>query len=403
MAGVPNVGRTRPAGLVFDEYADRLRNLRGSAGPALDRINEQLRYYLGPHAYAGLENLGTLGSIVMDAPASIVDSASQMRGAQGQFAQGNWGQGALDTLSSGISALGVLPMVAHVPEGMTKGGDALAETLAEPQGITAYHGSPHSFDRFSMEHIGSGEGAQAYGHGLYFAENEGVARSYRDNLSPDPEMDINNILAELETRGTAFPEDIESIGVGDVLEMMKPYSSLGGDEGREALAREILTVFRGTDPDGPVSPEGLAAYQRILKLLPPESAGSMYQVRLNVSPDELLDWDKPLSEQPQRVREALEQWGFREANPTGQQIYDSRRIPFAGGDPVKITQALRDAGIRGIRYADAMSRGAEGGTSNYVMFSDDVIDILKRYGIAGLIGGGAAAAALRPGESEAQE
>lgn len=39
--------------------------------------------------------------------------------------------------------------------------------LDKPKGITAYHGSPHDFDKFSLEHIGKGEGAQAYGHGLY--------------------------------------------------------------------------------------------------------------------------------------------------------------------------------------------------------------------------------------------
>ena len=32
------------------------------------------------------------------------------------------------------------------------------------------------------ENIGTGEGAQAYGHGLYFAEREGTAKAYRDNL-----------------------------------------------------------------------------------------------------------------------------------------------------------------------------------------------------------------------------
>jgi hypothetical protein len=49
--------------------------------------------------------------------------------------------------------------------------------------IRAYHGTPHKFDKFDMSKIGTGEGAQAYGHGLYFAENEGVARSYRDTLT----------------------------------------------------------------------------------------------------------------------------------------------------------------------------------------------------------------------------
>ena len=49
--------------------------------------------------------------------------------------------------------------------------------------LKAYHGSPHAFDAFSDHAIGTGEGAQAYGYGHYVAENEGVARGYRDALS----------------------------------------------------------------------------------------------------------------------------------------------------------------------------------------------------------------------------
>lgn len=46
----------------------------------------------------------------------------------------------------------------------------------------AWHGSPHQFDRFSTEHIGSGEGAQMHGWGLYFAEDQAVADRYRGSL-----------------------------------------------------------------------------------------------------------------------------------------------------------------------------------------------------------------------------
>lgn len=47
---------------------------------------------------------------------------------------------------------------------------------------SAYHGTPHKFDEFLMEHIGSGEGAQAHGYGLYFAENKNVSEGYRKKL-----------------------------------------------------------------------------------------------------------------------------------------------------------------------------------------------------------------------------
>lgn len=46
----------------------------------------------------------------------------------------------------------------------------------------AWHGSPHKFDTFSTEHIGSGEGAQMHGWGLYFAEDQAVADRYRGSL-----------------------------------------------------------------------------------------------------------------------------------------------------------------------------------------------------------------------------
>jgi hypothetical protein len=53
----------------------------------------------------------------------------------------------------------------------------VASYMMPGAGITAYHGSPHKFSKFDMSKIGTGEGAQAYGHGLYFAENPNVARN----------------------------------------------------------------------------------------------------------------------------------------------------------------------------------------------------------------------------------
>ena len=46
----------------------------------------------------------------------------------------------------------------------------------------AWHGSPHDFDEFDLGAIGSGEGNQAHGWGLYFAKNKKIAENYRDIL-----------------------------------------------------------------------------------------------------------------------------------------------------------------------------------------------------------------------------
>ena len=46
----------------------------------------------------------------------------------------------------------------------------------------AWHGSPHDFDEFDLGAIGTGEGNQAHGWGLYFAKDKKIAENYRDIL-----------------------------------------------------------------------------------------------------------------------------------------------------------------------------------------------------------------------------
>ena len=63
---------------------------------------------------------------------------------------------------------------------------------------------------------------------------------------------------------------------------------------------------------------------------------------------------------------------------------DSVKPPFFGPYKEAEIKALREAGIPGIRYLDQMSRGEGKGSSNYVVFDDAIIDIVRKYGIAGL-------------------
>ena len=47
----------------------------------------------------------------------------------------------------------------------------------------AWHGSPHDFDKFDLGAIGTGEGNQAHGWGLYFAKKKSVSKNYQKVLS----------------------------------------------------------------------------------------------------------------------------------------------------------------------------------------------------------------------------
>ena len=268
-------------------------------------------------------------------------------------------------------------------------------------GIRAYHGSPHSFERFDLSKIGSGEGAQAYGHGLYFAENEGVARGYRDALSS----------TQVQYQGQPFNTYAHETGVKNAGEVaMNITDRVRAGVPPDVALREGIAEHRAKANAWAGRNQNLQDYNTraadFLETIDPGklalNKGSMYEVNLRADPEHFLDWDKPLSEQSERVQQALAEHPKLRAIMEGSDLAD---LPNAGAwvrrattgrhgemDPAEMSLMLREAGIPGIRYLDQGSRGAGQGTSNYVTFSDDIIDILRKYGIAGLMLSGAGAA-----------
>jgi hypothetical protein len=274
------------------------------------------------------------------------------------------------------------------------GGAALAAIGAVPggkgarKGITAYHGSPHTFDRFSLDKIGTGEGVQAYGHGLYFAENEGTAKAYRDTLSGPLKFD-----------------GIPSPGAGEGY-AYSAIEEVGGDI-RKAIA-DTLDLIKRYPERGYV--QGLAVLQNWQRSGVPKvtSPGSMYQVRINADPADFLDWDAPLSGQSGKAQEFLSgdlkrylgsSYDGQIANFGKQaagEVLGATRGRGLGGE--RLSQEAAGQGIPGIKYLDHGSRTAGDGSRNYVVFNDRLIDILKRYGIAGGTAGGATLGSFTRGE-----
>lgn len=64
-------------------------------------------------------------------------------------------------------------------EGQTK------EVVVDGDDLILNHGTPHDFDSFQLEKIGTGEGAQAFGYGLYFTDGSKIAKGYAEKLSED--------------------------------------------------------------------------------------------------------------------------------------------------------------------------------------------------------------------------
>ena len=270
--------------------------------------------------------------------------------------------------------------------------------------MTVFHGSPHKFDKFDLSKIGTGEGAQAFGHGLYVSEDPGVAKSYRmtgegryarlsGHLSPKAEFAFD------------FLEKGES-ELDLMSRMQKHY-------GEHASFEDIASAIDEAKKYEP-------------------SPGSLYKVDL---PDEhiakMLDWDAPLSEQPEGVRNALSKIGIdvprargvieaerakllpelvalenagqqmtprgaelrreldrlaREGNKhvspmKGEDVIRGRAgaLTNANGVVMKPEEALLKAGIPGIKYkAGQLSGGNKSGASNFVVFDDSLLKILER-------------------------
>jgi hypothetical protein len=284
------------------------------------------------------------------------------------------------------------------------------------QGIKAYHGSPHSFDRFSTEKIGTGEGAQAYGQGLYFAGNEDVARGYRKNLSRD---NLAQRAKDDQSYDTLVGLGLdESPDLGDFSVIL---SDADGD-----MARAIQDSMTPRYPDDllPAFAQSMADAMKSGRLpasieLPTLNKGSMYEVNIDVEPDELIDWDTPISQQSKKVQDAV----YANRDAVDQRIVDD----YFGGDRNNIINEdmtgqqymanmdkvnagmidgteyeLAERGVKGVRYADAFTRHKtpDKRSMNYVIFDDRLITIAKKYGIA--IPAAAAMLARMTGEDTSQ-
>lgn len=251
--------------------------------------------------------------------------------------------------------------------------------------IKASHGSPHMFDKFDFSKIGTGEGAQAYGHGGYFAQgfDSPVAKQYQENVKDmDAIKAINNRMAEL-------AKIMESDSAGQ-------YRKFKSDVGRNAASEyDALMEQRSSIRQDP-------GHLYNVELKWPDAAREAADP---LGEHHLLDWDAPLSGQSpimellaksrsKTVKDVISQLGDI-SQPrkvydedlglmTGEDLHRRLALNFEGksGASIKASSALAKAGIPGIRYLDQGSRSAGKGSRNYVMFDDQFPEIVSRNGVS---------------------
>lgn len=299
----------------------------------------------------------------------------------------------------------------------------------------AWHGSPHIFDRFSTEFMGSGEGAQAFGWGMYFAGRKGVAKFYRDKLSIGPRLILDgeavgsgyighklaeHIKAKVPPKDTDFASGFDTYSA--YLQWMKldavyAMGRLESGSGIWTPRQAFEAVWGAREKSDPPYPDEAGSVEKMkaaaldfFDSVSAEKPGRLYKVEIPEDSD-LLAWDEPLSEQPEKVRESLKKIGTLRKGMTGEEFYrelmDVHRSK-AYSDGQKLTQemaasgegwtpeniaknaeiesryqnpdraaslALRDAGIPGHRFLDQGSRGQGKGSYNYVIYDDSAVSI----------------------------
>jgi hypothetical protein len=189
---------------------------------------------------------------------------------------GNVGQAAL------IGGLSLLPMGGYLTA-MAKRGTASVPKRMGQSGAIAWHGSPHKFDKFDMSKIGTGEGAQAYGHGLYLAESPEVAGKYAQKLDPMVQAARSGLDAEGTAARVLQAVDYNKERAIEELVSRKNMDHVKGNQEWADKMDATIAYIRGAD-----------------------KTSNLYKVDI---PDEavarFLDWDKPLSQQAPEVQKAI--------------------------------------------------------------------------------------------------
>jgi translation initiation factor 2 beta subunit (eIF-2beta)/eIF-5 len=314
--------------------------------------------------------------------------------------------------------------------------DFKAPTEKAP-GIIAFHGSGADFNEFRLDKINTGEGAQAFGYGLYFTDSEDIAKFYKNSVGTPINIDgkdfvpKNYKISEIVQQNSKDKEKIKEKLLDYIQEFRdNPYAEIQD-------AQSIINSIN----------------DNTINL---DNAGKTYKVALAPKPEELLDYDLPLSEQSdlvkgkvinvlkdiypnvknpaltmkgsdliKQVETALSAKNFDEVERINRLIKEQNAIMIANASPVgyrkfinkkgedaakeydrllderaklptggfdkAASELLSKQGIKGIKYkAGQLSRRVPGvkdtDATNFVIFDENLINILAKYGIVGSVG-----------------
>lgn len=268
------------------------------------------------------------------------------------------------------------------------------ENFPEVYFQSAYHGTPYDFDNFSTENIGTGEGAQAHGWGLYFAENKEISEEYRETLIEKNWVENTKVndrkIERVPFFGYVYSDTKKNVSNSNGIILELAISCLRRNDYDVEKTKKYLTSGEAANNYWATD---IVDFLNKNKIELNENKGQLFEVDIPET-NVLLDEDKMLSEQPEKVRKAI--FDYMKDNPDiyntdiiknynelpdnkdGQWFY--KEVAFAeiqkgvdGNGHKEASLLLNKYGIKGITY-----NGQRDGRC-YVIFDDKAVKVLEKY------------------------
>lgn len=290
----------------------------------------------------------------------------------------------------------------------------------------AFAGSRVDYDKPSLEAIGSGEGNQAHGWGLYYALNKDVAEGYRETfVKGESKLVIGDKSIEDWVNSYEWNNDTYDIAdniIDDIKRHLENNNVTDGYEAREIVLRDIgyhqksfiSAVQRGDNTDEYYARrekenldnltdllDKLAAYSR-QEYNFEKSKGQVHEVEIPENPY-LLDEQTSVWQQSDIVKNSINllvdklsdeqveqlqggQYDIAEKretlkgnlqSETGRKLY--KALADVLGSPRAVSEMLENVGIKGIIYD-----GAQDGRA-FVIFNPDDVEVIQKFYQSGIM------------------
>jgi hypothetical protein len=175
---------------------------------------------------------------------------------------------------------------------------------------------------------------------------------------------------------------------------------VSGAEKRLLSLQDIASKKKGASWSGSKTEKDIRAQSDLLSTLQGmlsggiqeiKRPGTLYEVGLDVSPEQLLNFDKDLIDQTPFVQDAIKSAMGIGPNPRSpKDVVAYRNMLNKGLRTPEVAKRLEDAGIQGVIARPAVSFPGSN-TMNYATFNPDRANITRVMGILGMLTGAGAA------------